>query len=129
LVLIGAGGTLGGLARYQIGLAWVTGTGAFPWATFAINTAGAFVLALVVVVAARRARHAAYVRAALGTGFCGAFTTFSSVVTSADRLSAHGHAGLACSYVAVSLAAGIAAAWLGAAAGEPLAQVGRPRSC
>lgn len=129
LLLIAAGGAVGGLARYEIGLAWTTTGGTFPWPTFAINTSGALVLALLVVVVTERATHAGYVRAALGTGLCGAYTTFSSVVVSADRLAAHGHPGLAAGYVAASLGAGIVAAALGLAGGESLADIGRTAPC
>jgi CrcB protein len=53
------------------------------------------------------------VRPLLGTGFCGAFTTFSSVVVGADELVAHGHAATAAGYLLASIAAGLLAAWLG----------------
>ena len=54
-----------------------------------------------------------FVRPLLGTGFCGALTTFSAVVVTADQLFAHGHQGIAITYLAASALAGLVAAALG----------------
>ena len=62
-----------------------------------------------------------YLRPLLGTGFCGAFTTFSSVVVTTDLLLAHGHAGTALAYLGASIGGGLAAALLGLVAGRALA--------
>ena len=112
LAIIFAGGCIGGLARYGATRAWPTPAGQFPWTIFAVNTAGAFVLAVVVVVAAELVASR-YMRPLLGTGFCGAFTTFSSIVVTVDELFAHGHPGVASSYLIASIVAGLGAAWLG----------------
>lgn len=106
-----AGGCLGGWARYGITSTWPAGA-RFPWATFTVNVTGAFALAVIVVTAANLVRSR-YVRPLLGTGFCGAFTTFSSVVVTADQLFAHRHPVTAVSYVLASIVAGLAAAWFG----------------
>ena len=106
------GGCLGGLARYGITSAWPTPSGRFPWATLNVNLTGAFVLAIVIVVAAETF-SSRYVRPLLGTGVCGAYTTFSSIVVTTDELFAHDHASTAIVYVTASAAGGLAAAWLG----------------
>jgi CrcB protein len=103
-----AGGVLGGLARDGISSAWPVAATGFPTAILVINTAGAFVLGVLVTVVAMRAR-AEHLRPFLGTGFCGAFTTLSSLVTTDDLLLAHGHAGTALGYLVASLAAGLVA--------------------
>lgn len=126
LAWIFAGGCLGGLARYAVTRAWPTGVEGFPWSTFAVNVAGAFVLAVVVVVATDAHRSPAWARPLLGTGFCGALTTFSSVVVAADRLLAHGRAATAAGYLALSVVAGLAAAAAGLVAAR--AVVRRARS-
>jgi CrcB protein len=108
VAVVFAGGVLGGLARYGISQAWPASTASFPTAILVINTAGAFVLGVLVTAVALRAAPK-HLRPFLGTGFCGAFTTFSSVVTADDLLLAHGHAGIAVGYLAASLAAGLAA--------------------
>jgi len=111
LWLVFAGGCVGGLLRYEVTRAWSTPGNGFPWSTFAVNVAGAFVLGVVVVVATQR--HSQRARLLLGTGFCGALTTFSSVVVAADHLFAHGHAATATAYLVVTTAAGLLAAAAG----------------
>jgi len=110
VALVFAGGCVGGWARYAVTTAWTVSGSGFPWPTFAVNTAGAFVLGVVVLLAARGPR---WLRPLAGTGFCGGLTTFSALVVAVDRLAAHGHAGTAVAYAAASAAAGIAAAWAG----------------
>ena len=110
LLLVFAGGCVGGWTRYAVTTAWSQPAFGFPWSTLAVNTAGALVLGLVVVVAARGPR---WLRPLAGTGFCGGLTTFSALVVAADRLAAHGHAATAFAYVAASTVAGVVAAWLG----------------
>ena len=112
------GGCVGGLARYEVVRAWPAGRHGFPWSIFAVNDVGAFVLALLLVVAAGMLPPPTYVRPLIGTGFCGAFTTFGAVVATADELVAHGHAGTAAGYVVASVAAGLAAAIAGLVAGR-----------
>jgi CrcB protein len=121
VAVIGAGGFVGGLTRYGIGLAWVAPTGTFPWATFAINTSGAFLLGLLLVLVLEVLPPTTYLRPALGTGFCGAYTTFSSVATATDQLTAHGHANVAAAYVAASVFTGLAATSFGIVLGRSIA--------
>jgi len=111
LATVFIGGCAGGLVRYVVSEHWPA-THLFPWAIFTVNVAGAFVLGAV-VVASEILGPSSHLRPLVGTGFCGALTTFSSLVVAADQLAAHGHVGLAVSYVFASIAAGIAAAWLG----------------
>lgn len=122
---VAAGGFVGGLARYAVGEAWPTPSGTFPWATFTVNTVGAFVLALLVVLVLEVLPPTRYLRALVGTGFCGALTTFSSVATGVDQLVAHGRAAVAIAYVVASLAAGLAAGLLGLGLGRALARARR----
>jgi CrcB protein len=112
---VAVGGLVGGALRYAVGL-WVpTSPTGFPWAVFAVNTAGAFVLALLLVLVLEVLPPTTYLRPLIGTGFCGALTTFSSVVTGADQLVARGSGGLAAGYLAASLAAGLTAVVTGIA--------------
>jgi CrcB protein len=101
-----AGGCVGGYARYAVTQAWATPHNGFPWSTLAVNLAGTFVLGIVVVLAAdpRRNRH---LRPLVGVGFCGALTTFSSVVVAADQLVAHHRAATATAYVALTTVAAL----------------------
>ena len=116
---------MGGLARYAAGRQWPTATYDFPWSTFAVNVAGAFVLALLIVLVTDVLGASRYLRPLIGTGFCGALTTFSSVVVVADRMVAHDHAATAAVYVASTVTAGLAAGVLGLSAGRAFASYRR----
>lgn len=121
VAMVGVGGFVGGLARYGAGLAWPSPAGSLPWATLTVNTAGAFILALLLVLVLEVLPATTYLRPAVGTGFCGALTTFSSVATGVDQLVAHGHVGTAVGYVVGSVLAGLAAASFGIIVGRSIA--------
>ena len=120
------GGFAGGAARYATVRAWPTGSSGFPWSTLAVNLAGAAVLGVVVVLAGSIWRSR-YARPLLGTGFCGAFTTFSAVVVDVDRLLGRGEPGVAFGYLSASFLGGLVAAFVGIVAARALVQW-RPRS-
>lgn len=111
------GGCVGGFARYAVTKAWPAPASGFPWSTLAVNTAGAFVLGVVVVIAADVA-PSRYLRPLVGTGFCGALTTFSAVVVTCDELFAHHHRSMAAVYLLSSVIAGLAACWFGLTVGR-----------
>jgi fluoride exporter len=79
-LLVGLGGFIGAIARFELARA----IGAFfeprfPWGTFAINVSGSFLLGVLsVIVAQKTAPDSEALRLALGVGFLGAFTTFST---------------------------------------------------
>jgi len=112
VVAVLAGGCLGGYARYAVTTGWPSAPTAFPTATLVVNLAGAFVLAALMVVL-RHSRLHRHVRPLVGTGFCGALTTFSSVVVGTDELLAHGRATTAAAYLLATIAGGLAAAAAG----------------
>jgi CrcB protein len=72
-----AGGFVGAIARYGIVEAFGSYDGSWPWPTFVANIVGCAILGYVI---ARRAKGSGSdIRVALlGTGFCGALTTFST---------------------------------------------------
>jgi CrcB protein len=112
VALIAAAGALGALARYGVGVVAGTATGtSFPWTTFAINLAGSFALGL--LVAAAPGRWPADVTVAVGVGFLGAFTTFSTFSNETVTLLRGGHVAVAATYVLASMVVGIAAAAAG----------------
>jgi fluoride exporter len=120
LLAVFVGGIVGGLARYGIGLAAPAPANEFPWDVFAVNVGGAYALALVLVLVLEVLRPTRYVRPALGTGFMGAFTTFSSLATATDHLLAHARPGLAVGYVVGSVFGGLAAASFGLVTGRAI---------
>ena len=113
---IGLVGGLGAIARMLLDGSVSARVGrAFPWGTLAVNLSGAFVLG----VLAGAAVSGDALRLA-GTGFLGAFTTFSTWMLESHRLAEDGRGRLALANIAFSLAAGIAFAWLGRELGMAL---------
>lgn len=116
LAAIFAGGMLGAAARVWISRNLVSPDGGWPWAVFLINITGAIVLAYSVTRLQERLPQSTYRRPFLGTGFCGAFTTFSTMEIEIVTLLRDGRAGLAVAYAAASLLAGYLAIWITTAA-------------
>lgn len=124
LAVIFVGGCVGGYARYAISDAWTASRATFPSAILTVNLIGAFILGLVVVLAADLL-PSRYLRPLMGTGFCGALTTFSTVVVGAAGIFARHRLGIAISYLVVTVLGGLAAAALGLAAGRLLTRFAR----
>jgi fluoride exporter len=120
VLVVFIGGLFGGLARYGIGRAAPPAIDGFPWDIFAINLAGAFALAVLLVLLLEVFSPNRYARPAFGTGFIGAFTTFSSLATATDHLLAQGHPVLAIVYTFGSLLGGLGAALLGLVCGRAI---------
>jgi CrcB protein len=116
LVLIAIAGAAGALTRYGVGSA--VGVRTFPWATLAINVVGSFLLGFLLQAAPGRLSDD--VRLALGVGFLGAFTTFSTFSYETVTMLRDGRTGVALAYVAASVVVGIGAAALGYRLGASL---------
>lgn len=110
-----AGGAIGALARAALARSGVAVPPHFPWLTLAINVLGAFLLGWFVARLQERLPLSTYRRPLLGTGFCGAFTTFSTMQVDLLQLLDAACFGLAAAYVAASLALGYTAVHLGTA--------------
>jgi CrcB protein len=118
LVAVALGGAAGGYLR--VGLSLLPGMGSsagWPWITFAVNIAGTFVLALTLSLLRASGHSASLWRPLVGTGFCGALTTFSTLQLEVFRMLRADHWALAAGYLAASVLAGIAAAFAGIALG------------
>lgn len=118
-IWVGLGGVLGALARYGVGALvaerWPT---PFPLGTFLINVSGSCLLGLLIGLGGRRAGLPSPVYLALGTGFLGAYTTFSTWSVDTLRLWQSGSPGLALANALGSMAAGLLAAWVGMTIGR-----------
>src|SRR5690242_186217 len=79
LAAVFAGGVLGALARAGLVEAFPHARGAWPWATFAVNIAGAALLGYGATRLQERLPVSVWRRPFLGTGVCGALTTFSTM--------------------------------------------------
>ena len=110
LLAVLVGGLLGTGLRLGISAVFLPDD-PFPWATLLINVVGSFALA--VLVARVWPTAPAWLRAGLGTGVLGSFTTFSALVVSLLTMSRDGMVGLAALYLGASLLGGLAAALLG----------------
>jgi fluoride exporter len=120
-LVIAAGGAVGGLARWGIGELLPTRGGAVPWGTLLVNTAGCFLLGLVMVGVLQVWRPGRYLRPFLAVGVLGGFTTFSTYSAEVRDLLATAHYARAVSYAVGSLAAGLLAVSLGVAMARALA--------
>ena len=114
-LLVGAGSFVGGNARYILAR-WVGGLidGRFPLGTFLINVRGSFLLGFLAgLLATRTLPHSDSLRLALGVGFCGGFTTFSTFEFENHALFEDGVWLTAVTNVVLSLFAGLLAVRLG----------------
>jgi len=116
ILYVGCGGILGALARFILSR-WVAGKwgGRFPLGTFVINVSGCFLLGF--LITGITVSHPSW-QLALGTGFLGAYTTFSTFSFETVSLwrAGAGHTGPA--YAVFSVTAGLAATWLGILTGQ-----------
>jgi CrcB protein len=109
LAAIFAGGFIGAVARAELAEAWAFAPSEWPWPTFVVNIAGAFLLGWFTTRLQERLPLSAYRRPFLGTGFCGALTTFSTMQIELLRMLDGSHLRLAAGYAAASVVAGFLA--------------------
>jgi len=105
-----AGGAIGTLARAGVAEVLPHSGGSWPWATFAVNLAGAALLAWLTTRLDEIVPPSRYARLLFGTGLCGGLTTFSTFQIEVLRLAKDGYPETAVGYAATSLAAGMALA-------------------
>jgi fluoride exporter len=105
---VAAGGAAGAGLRWAI--VEVGPGGRFPWAILAANLVGSLLLGYLVASAYRRPLRWSL---ALGVGFCGGLTTFSSFAVSTAQLSAASEPGLAAAYALATVGGCLVAAWAG----------------
>ncbi|MGP3635891.1 fluoride efflux transporter CrcB [Streptomyces sp. 24-1644] len=91
-------------ARHGSGLPYV-----FPWGTFTVNAAGSLLLGVLTGAAVSEPLYAL-----VGTGLCGALTTYSTFSYETLRLAEGGRVFLAAANVVGSLLVGLGAVFLGA---------------
>lgn len=116
-----AGGVLGTAVRAALEAAMPAQPGGWPWATFAINVSGSFLLGLLLETLSRRGPDAGlrrYLRLGLGTGVMGGYTTYSTFAVETVRLFALGGGavfvglGYALGSVLLGLAGAFAGMWV-----------------
>ena len=102
ILLVGAGGALGSVARYLLTYILIQLSICSEVATFAINVVGSFAIGMAISALG----NMGYLFAAVG--FCGGFTTFSTFALETADLIKAGHMGMAFLYVVLSVLAGVA---------------------
>jgi CrcB protein len=113
-VAVGLAGGCGAVARALLTHAVNVRAGrAFPYGTLAVNLSGAVVLG--VIAGSGVSGDALRI---VGMGLLGAYTTFSTWMFETHHAHATGHRGRAVANIAVSLAAGLFAVWLGRTVGR-----------
>ncbi|MEE1753572.1 fluoride efflux transporter CrcB [Streptomyces sp. SP18CS02] len=113
-LLVIVGGAVGAPLRYLTDRAVAARHGSvLPWGTFTVNVAGCLVLGLLTGADP-------HLRLLLGTGLCGALTTYSTFSWETLRLAEDGAAAGAALNVAGSVAVGLGAAFAGAACARAL---------
>jgi CrcB protein len=106
------GGMIGAVLRVWIGTQLSSTAPSWPWATFIINISGSAALAYFATRLQERLPLTTYRRPLLGTGFCGAYTTFSTMQVEIFKMLNDDRYRLAAGYAVASLTAGYLAIWI-----------------
>lgn len=115
LAAIFAGGAVGAVLRIWVARLPAGAVPEWPWGTFAVNLAGAFALGYFATRLQDRLPLSTYRRPFVGTGLCGALTTFSTLQVELLEMLDAGRYGLAAGYAAASVAGGFACVHLATA--------------
>ena len=107
-MIVGAGGAIGAIGRYLMGLLPMNPEDGFPLKTFLINVIGCFIIGIIAALADKNAVNPNLVLL-IKVGICGGFTTFSSFALETEGLIAKGSTGVALMYVILSLVCGVLA--------------------
>ncbi len=107
--IVGAGGFAGSVARYGVTLACQRFYAGLPYGTMAANILGCFVIGLIAALSDRTEALSPAVRLLLATGFCGGFTTMSSMIYETAQMLRSGDYFHGSFYVAATLVGSMAA--------------------
>ena len=114
-VVVFIGGCFGTLARYEIEDYLPDKPTTIPYGTLLVNLLGALLLGMLLQSLARHkvGRRSQLLRLGLGTGFMGAFTTYSTLAVEVSLLVRNGHSVTAAIYALFSVVGGIVCAATG----------------
>lgn len=121
LLAVAVGGLIGTGLRLACDLAFPHADGELPVETLIVNLVGAFALGWLVGGLWTRPAVPAWLKAGLGPGLIGSFTTLSAVMASLIALTREGETWLAALYLLVSVAGGLLLAAAGLKLGSRLA--------
>ncbi len=123
LASIFVGGSAGALLRVWLGEHFAGSAAHFPWVTFAINVSGALTLGYLLTRLQERLPLSTYRRPLIATGFCGAYTTFSTMQVEILGMLEHHRYGLAVTYALASIFAGYLAIWIATSAARQIRRI------
>lgn len=112
-IVVGAGGFIGAVCRYLIGMIPLKEGGIFPIKTFMINITGSFLIGIVAALAMKTESLDSRTVLFLKVGICGGFTTFSSFALETTDLMKDGKMHLAVIYTVLSVTLGVLAVFAG----------------
>ncbi|MDM7989775.1 CrcB family protein [Arthrobacter sp. zg-Y877] len=115
---VAVGGLAGTEARYGLLLAFPPGSLTFDWTTLGINAAASLLLGFLTARWLFTPSVPLWVRAGLGPGFLGSFSTFSALALHLDQLLAAGLPMTFALYLLLSMVLGLLAAAAGLAMGR-----------
>ncbi len=101
IAFVAVGGVIGSLARWLVSLGIVDH--GFPWATLLVNYVGSVILTALVLYSKHHKSHKWWWRPAVGTGFCGGFTTYSAFALKIDQYLSDGNIHSVLSYSLASI--------------------------
>jgi CrcB protein len=113
LLGVATGGALGSLLRFAVGRLFPAAPAALPWSTLGINVLGSFALGLLAGASFARPEASPALRAFLGIGLLGGFTTFSTFSVETISLAQSASLAKAGLYVVLSVLLAVLAAGVG----------------
>lgn len=105
-LMLSIGGAFGAVARLLIKNIGSSNS-SIPWATLSINLTGTFILAFATFILFDKYIKKESLKLAIGTGFCGGYTTFSTFCKEVIFLIKEGHTIEASTYIFLSAIVGL----------------------
>lgn len=115
MLIVGAGGCLGTIARYKLGGFVLHRTQAwdFPFSTLSVNLLGCLAIGILAALVERHDLFSASTRLFLFTGLLGGFTTFSAFAYESSFLLRRSLFNAAMLYATINVIGGLVAVWIG----------------
>lgn len=112
IILVGLGGFIGTVLRYEVGLLPIYESSIFPTNTLIINVIGAFLIGLITTYVSKNVTFDENLVLFLKVGICGGFTTFSAVAMETGTLIKDGDIVVALVYIILSTVLGVIAVFI-----------------